>query len=131
MRVLVCGGRDYWNRDQIWWVLGDLHKRRGPIAVLIHGNASGADQHSRNWARYHDIDDERYDADWQDLSHPDAVVKTHPDGRQYDAMAGPRRNKRMIDEGRPDLVVAFPGGTGTADMVKQAKQAGIEVIEVE
>jgi hypothetical protein len=36
----------------------------------------------------------------------------------------------MIDEGKPDLVVAFPGGRGTADMVKRAKKANVEVIEV-
>jgi len=31
--------------------------------------------------------------------------------------AGPLRNQRMLDEGKPDLVVAFPGGGGTKDMV--------------
>lgn len=31
---------------------------------------------------------------------------------------------------RPDLVVAFPGGRGTADMVRRATAAGIEVIRV-
>jgi hypothetical protein len=37
----------------------------------------------------------------------------------------------MINEGKPDLVIAFPGGKGTADMVARAAQAGIKVIEVE
>lgn len=45
--------------------------------------------------------------------------------------AGPIRNQRMIDEGKPDLVVAFPGGRGTADMVRRAKAAGVKVMEVE
>jgi hypothetical protein len=36
----------------------------------------------------------------------------------------------MIDQGRPDLVVAFPGGRGTADMVRRARAAGISVIEI-
>ena len=44
--------------------------------------------------------------------------------------AGPIRNQQMLDEGRPTLVVAFPGGRGTTDMVRQAKAAGVEVIEV-
>jgi len=34
----------------------------------------------------------------------------------------------MLDEGKPDLVVAFDGGRGTANMVKQAKAAGIQVL---
>jgi len=45
--------------------------------------------------------------------------------------AGPIRNQEMIDECKPDLVVAFPGGRGTADMVRRAKAAGIRVIEVQ
>ena len=42
--------------------------------------------------------------------------------------AGPIRNQRMLDEGKPDLVVAFPGGTGTAGMVALACKAGVRVI---
>jgi UDP-N-acetylmuramoylalanine-D-glutamate ligase len=57
---------------------------------------------------------ETYEADWD----------TH--GKA----AGPIRNKRMLDEGKPDLVVAFPGGRGTANMISQARKAGVEVIEV-
>jgi hypothetical protein len=33
----------------------------------------------------------------------------------------------MIDEGKPDLVIAFPGGRGAADMVSRAIKAGIRV----
>jgi hypothetical protein len=36
----------------------------------------------------------------------------------------------MLDEGKPDLVVAFPGGTGTADMVKRAELAGVKVVKL-
>ena len=31
------------------------------------------------------------------------------------------------NEGKPDLVVAFPGGVGTADMISRAMKAGIKV----
>jgi hypothetical protein len=44
--------------------------------------------------------------------------------------AGPLRNQRMLDEGKPDLVVAFPGGGGTKDMVRRAVKAGVSVHEV-
>jgi hypothetical protein len=36
----------------------------------------------------------------------------------------------MLVEGKPDLVVAFPGGRGTAGMMRLAKAANVEVIEV-
>jgi hypothetical protein len=36
----------------------------------------------------------------------------------------------MLDEGKPDLVIGFPGGTGTADMLSRAEIAGVKIIEV-
>jgi hypothetical protein len=44
------------------------------------------------------------------------VWPSQGDGRA----AGPRRNQRMLEDFRPDLVVAFPGGRGTAYMVRRA-----------
>jgi hypothetical protein len=38
------------------------------------------------------------------------------------------RNQAMLDYGKPDLVVAFPGGKGTADMVRRARVAGVKVL---
>jgi hypothetical protein len=53
-------------------------------------------------------------------------AKWHVHGRA----AGPIRNGVMIDM-RPDIVIAFPGGDGTADMVAQATEAGIRVIRID
>jgi hypothetical protein len=33
----------------------------------------------------------------------------------------------MIVEGKPDLVIAFPGGEGTADLISRAKAADVPV----
>jgi hypothetical protein len=44
--------------------------------------------------------------------------------------AGPIRNARMLEEGKPDIVIAFPGGRGTANMIEQAHAAGVEVVQV-
>lgn len=33
----------------------------------------------------------------------------------------------MLDEGKPDIAVAFPGGTGTSNMTKQLLEAGVLV----
>jgi hypothetical protein len=46
-------------------------------------------------------------------------------------LSAPRlRNQRMLDEGKPDLVVAFTGGGGTKDLVRRAVKAGVSVHEV-
>lgn len=113
MRVLVCGGRDYQDHSRVYEVLNKLH-REAEIDVIIEGGAQGADRFASFWAVDHDVHFERFQADWENQG----------------SFAGPMRNKRMLEEGEPDLVIAFPGGRGTADMVKKARKAGVQVVEI-
>lgn len=138
MRVLVCGGRNFgvvprdlirasWGHgareraDREIALLNETLSLRERPAVIIHGAAQGADEHARRWAKRNGVPTEAYKANW------------YPDGRAggLDWGAGPARNQRMLDDGRPDLVIAFPGGAGTADMIRRAEAAGIKVIRVE
>lgn len=112
MRVVVTGGRDYENRLV---VVESLTPLRDKIDVLIHGGARGADTLCAQVADELGITTVEYPADW----------KAHGRG------AGPRRNQQMIDEGQPDLCLAYPGGRGTADMVRRCKKADIPVVNVE
>lgn len=115
MRILVCGGRDFLNADHLERSLDAVHGGpSGPVDCLIHGGARGADTLAGEWARRRGIDCTVYDANWD------------VEGRA----AGPIRNKRMLDEGIPDLIIAFPGGRGTANMIRQARGRGFEVFEV-
>ena len=113
MRVLVCGGRDFCDWGLLCNTLSDI-KSETPISCIIQGDAKGADWLAKAWASWFNIPTEDYPADW---------------GKHKKA-AGPIRNQKMIDEGKPGLVVAFPGGAGTADMVRRAKKHNIKVIEV-
>lgn len=124
MRLLVCGGRDFADADWLAEVLAELHWRE-TITLLIHGASRGADMLADAWGRDNKILIRPFPAKWDDLSHPDAVIKTRRDGTKYDAKAGHRRNQQMLDEGRPHLVVAFPGGTGTDDMMRRANAANV------
>jgi hypothetical protein len=90
-----------------------LHQERG-FSLVIARVARGADTFAEEWARAARLPCTVYQANWEGL------------GRK----AGPIRNQRMLDEGLPDLVVPFPGGKATADMVRRAREAAIEVIEV-
>lgn len=113
MRLLVCGGRDYSDVDFLEQSL-DLVKRDHNIDVVIHGAARGADTLAGNWATKNNIPLEVYPAQWN----------------LYGKSAGYKRNKQMLDEGKPDLVIAFPGGAGTRMMMRIAKEAGVEVLEI-
>lgn len=112
-RVLVCGGRDYRDWESAYKVLDAAHYAN-PIECLIHGAARGADSIAADWAESRLVPIEPYPADWK------------RDGRG----GGPVRNQRMLDEGKPHMVIAFPGGAGTADMVKRAEKAGIPVVKI-
>ncbi len=116
MRVLVCGGRDYDNYQRVFQTLTDLAVKTTPMSSfeIIQGGAKGADFLARCWAATNGFNWYEYPADW----------KTHGPA------AGPMRNKQMLEEGKPDLVIAFPGGKGTAHMVKIAQEAGIPVKEI-
>lgn len=113
MRVLVCGGRNYEDGDKLSAVLNKLNAEVG-IDLLIEGGARGADYLAHVWATMSDVPTERYEADWA----------------AFGLFAGPMRNKVMLEEGKPDLVIAFPGGSGTRDMVRKARKAGVDVVEI-
>lgn len=114
--ILVCGGRDFSNKLAVWWELdkfGDLNSQER-LRIIEGGCPTGADAFAREWRDEHDCWWDTYKPDWRTHGHA----------------AGPIRNRRMIEEGKPNLVLAFPGGRGTADMIRQARAAGIEVREV-
>lgn len=113
MRLLVCGGRDFDNDERVWTVLNSYdadHK----FTALIEGGASGADSAARRWARLGRLPVQTFKANW----------------KKYGRAAGPIRNERMVLEGKPDIVIAFPGGKGTRNMIDTARLHGIAVIEV-
>jgi len=112
VRVLVCGSRTYAARETIYSVLDS----RRP-SVVMHGMAvDGADRIADDWAMVKECPVQRYRANWREL------------GKR----AGPLRNIQMLEEGKPDLVLAFVDkplheSRGTAHMVKVAREAGIPV----
>lgn len=108
-RVLVCGGRNYSDRKRVANELCALAP-----SVVIHGGAPGADSIANEWTYVHRVKREVYKPDWA----------------RHGKAAGPIRNAKMLSKSNPDLVLAFPGGTGTADMVRKAKAAGVRVIEI-
>ena len=110
MRILVCGGRDYTNKEAVFCALDAVHAKRG-VTCIIHGDARGADSLGKEWAISVGVEHIPFPADWN----------------KHGKRAGPIRNQQMLDEGKPDGVVAFPGGVGTADMCRRAEAAGLKV----
>jgi hypothetical protein len=119
-RVLVAGGgRDLlWSAEQIAAVL--VARTSGQLVhELLHGGARGADRAIGRAARQLGWPVEVLPADW----------------RRHGRAAGPIRNRELLElaisravaltsAAAPVsvLVVAFPGGAGTASLVQQARR---------
>lgn len=112
MKILVCGGRKFNRTKFLYETLDEIIKKyKTNDPIIIHGRAPGADLLARAWAVDRGFRDRGYPAKWH----------IHGD------KAGPIRNTQMLDEESPDLVVAFPGTVGTADMVDQADARGYTI----
>lgn len=114
MRVLVCGGRDFVDEGKGFRAL-DILLRHFDNVSICHGDAKGADRLAGQWALLRGVRCTVFPADWD----------------RHGKAAGPIRNKQMLDEFKPEYVMAFPGGRGTANMIKQAQDAGITVYLLE
>jgi hypothetical protein len=131
-RLIVTGGRrfGYAARDEFprrkrraaterQYVEGALENALTPRAIVVVGDCpTGVDAIVRDYARKHNRDLEVFCADW----------KRH--GRK----AGPIRNGEMVRatvaEGGAVRCLAFPGGNGTSDCIRQAKAAGVSVVDL-
>lgn len=126
-KVLICGGRDFTDwiafRTAMHRIAERLFQRTPPdekygnylyAVTVISGGATGADKLAAEWAIVNWTGLRTYKADWD----------------KYGKAAGPIRNQQMLDEEKPELVIAFPGGKGTAHMRRIAKEAGVPVVMV-
>jgi len=108
-RVLICGDRNWDDYEAI-----DNFIKKLPVgSMVIQGMCRGADMMARQSALKHGFEVEDYPANWD----------------KYGATAGPRRNKQMLDEGKPDVVFAFhkniSQSKGTRNMIEQANRQNI------
>lgn len=113
MRVLVCGDRNWTD----YRLLSDtLDGFIGDISCIIEGECRGADRMARDWALRAGVRVLRFPAGWE----------------RYGKAAGVIRNQQMLEQGKPDLVVAFHNdiehSRGTRDMVYRARIAGVKVM---
>lgn len=127
MRILVTGGRKYGlterERNLILRVMNETFPHDPPdetgnymhTGFLIVGGALGVDSVALDWAVVNWVP-------WQVYQPTKEEIDLYGPRRAFT-----RRNQQMLDEGKPDLVLAFQGGGGTADMVARARDAKIPV----
>lgn len=120
--VLICGGRNL-NNIIVWeWLekyaikkLEEHFNSHIKIDKVITGGALGADRGGSQWAISNNLYLIEFLANW----------------KKYGKSAGIIRNKEMLNIGNPNIIIAFPGGNGTNNMIKISREKGIEIIYAE
>lgn len=108
MKAIVTGGRDFIDRRHIFKALDKIFPHH-----VIHGGARGVDYFAGLWAASRRVPCDVY----------------RPDYTRYSRLYAPKiRNQQMLDDGQPDVVIAFRGGRGTADMIGRAQRARVKII---
>lgn len=109
IRIAITGGRSFDNKEQVAKVLCRLQGRN---VILAHGGATGADDLCKQYA---------VKMGWK-------VVEYKADWARHGKSAGPIRNAWLLDDFKPDYLIAFAGGTGTFSMINLALDRKIKVI---
>jgi predicted Rossmann-fold nucleotide-binding protein len=113
-RILVCGGRKFHDTYLFYSSMATAREWFEKEFVIIEGGATGADAMAFQWAKEHGVASMRMVAQWD----------------YHGRNAGHLRNGWMLKWGLPDLVIAFPGGSGTKNMVDAARKYGVDIWEV-
>lgn len=115
-RVAVTGGRDHEitpEEERAFREALSLAGVSGRVVVL-HGGCRGVDRAAAKLA--------------EKWCYP-TVPFVAPWNFHLKAAAGPLRNWMMVEAA--DRLIAFPGGGGTADCIRQAERKGIKVMRIE
>ena len=111
-RILVCGDRNWTDEG----VIGKVLSLVSPDTTIIHGACKGADIVAGRIARELDLEVKEYPARW-DI---------------YGYAAGPIRNRFMVEDADPELILVFhddlKSSKGSKDMANLGKMMGIPVI---
>lgn len=114
MQILICGSREWDNFEVIRNTFREL-KIEGDKYTIIHGGCSGADSIAGFIAKEMGCKVQVFTADW----------------KTYGKRAGPIRNQKMLDIGKPDMILAFHNkietSKGTLDLISRAQNKGLQV----
>ena len=113
--MLICGGR-YLDSKQVCRWLESKFQTCYPFATnIIHGGAAGADEGARMYCRRNGVPTRCFPADW----------------KRFGKRAGILRNRAMLIEGHADVILGFPGGVGTLDMIGRGRRAKIPINQID
>ena len=124
MKVIVAGSRSI-DDDHV--LESAIAESGFEITEVVSGAARGIDSSAIIWAEKKNLKVEIFEPNWNDLSHPDCLIKTSPWGQKYDARAGLRRNELMAVYGEALIAIWDGKSKGTKHMIKMARKRELPI----
>ena len=125
MRVIIAGSRIVKNYSLVKRVIKESNFK---ITEIISGEAPGVDKLGERYSK--EIlgkEPKIFEAEWTNIYHPDAVIRTNSSGRKYDASAGHRRNEKMANYADALIVIIKDNSKGSMDMLQIAQKKGLKI----
>lgn len=127
MKTIIAGTRTIEAYDA---VKNAIEESGFDITMVVSGVCRGVDKLGERWAKENTVPVNPFPADWDNITHPDAVIKTNRYGKKYDAKAGHRRNKQMAEYADALIVIWDGFSPGTKNMIETAERNGLSIHEV-
>ena len=124
MICIIAGSRAIKNYSLVKRV---IKESRFQITEIVSGTAKGVDRLGERWARENCVKLIQFEAEWNNIYHPDAVVRVDKFGRKYDASAGHRRNEKMANYADALIVIIKDNSKGSMDMLQIAQKKGLKI----
>lgn len=126
MKTIVAGSRAI--KDYLV-VLEAIKESKFEISEIVCGEANGVDEIGKIYAQDFGIKIASFPAKWDNLTHPDALIKVNKYGKKYDARAGFRRNEEMAVYADALILVWDGKSPGSANMLKTAEKHGLKIFQ--
>jgi predicted Rossmann fold nucleotide-binding protein DprA/Smf involved in DNA uptake len=124
MRVVICGSR---SENDSKLIEMSVAESGFDITEVISGGAKGIDTRAVEWAVENDIEVTVFEADWNNLDYPDAIIKTTKWGQKFDARAGLRRNELMAVYAEGVIAIWDGKSKGTKHMIAMARKRELPI----
>jgi len=124
MIIIIAGGRNFENYKLLKFKCDKILKNINEEIIIISGHAPGADSLGEKYAKEKGYKLKIYEADWDNINVPNAIIKTNKYGNLYNANAGFDRNLKMALNA--DALICFwdgisPGSKNMIDIANDKK----------
>jgi len=128
MKVAIVGSRTLDNEKEILKLIDKIVEENNlDIKEIVSGGDKGVDSIAETWAANNKVATTVFEADWNNLEHPDAEIAENKWGKLYNRRAGFIRNTDIAEY--CDIGIAITTGSGgTEDTIKKIQKLNKNVI---